>query len=146
MSKDRSAKARLSSLVNHGFTSKFHFVHTEPAINAKINGLGAALACGVLDRLEDIVQHRSRLAGWYRKRLQLLVDANHLSALMPECGVGDTPWVFGVVCKSRQQRTEIRIHLARHGIETRDYFFPCHLQPIFKEQRCNSKKLYVKYN
>jgi hypothetical protein len=54
LAKDPGAETRLWSLVNHGFTKNFHFVHFEKAINAKINGLGAALACGNLDHVEVI--------------------------------------------------------------------------------------------
>ena len=52
LAQDPGLEARLWSLVNHGFTKNFHFVHFEKAINAKINGLGAALACGNLDHVE----------------------------------------------------------------------------------------------
>ena len=52
LAKDPKQDSRLWSLVNHGFTKNFHFVHFEKATNSKINGLGAALACGNLDHLE----------------------------------------------------------------------------------------------
>lgn len=35
---DPKHDGKLSSLVNHGFTRSFHFLHLDPAINAKING------------------------------------------------------------------------------------------------------------
>ena len=52
LAKDAGLKSKIQSLVNHGFTQNFHFVHFEKATNAKINGLGAALACGNLEHIE----------------------------------------------------------------------------------------------
>lgn len=133
MARDPSVNVRLQSMLNHGFTRTFHFVHFEPAINGKMNGLGAAMACGVLENLGYIVEHRQTVAKWYRKFLSTLTPT-HLE-LMPACGVGDTPWVFGLHCKSKQARTELRAWLAKHGIETRDYFFPMHLQPALRNHQ-----------
>jgi perosamine synthetase len=129
VAKDPRLAARLANLVNHGFTPAFHFVHHEPAINAKMQGLAAALACGCLDQLDFIMEHRAGLAAAYRKALR-----GHLppgAMLMPPCGPLDTPWVFGLTCASKRQRTELRAFLAARGIETRDFFFPLHLQPAY---------------
>ena len=131
---------RLTSINNHGFTKTFHFVHFEPSINGKINGLGAAIACGVLDNLDYIMEHRASLAKWYRHYLADVVTERHLQ-LMPNCGIGDTPWVFGIHCHSKKQRTKLRQHLAYSGIETRDYFFPLHLQPSFKNSADELQRL-----
>lgn len=90
LANDRRLEARLKSLVNHGFTPNYHFLHTEVAINCKINGLGAALACASLDHLEEVVGHRAQLAQWYRNKLSGLPIE-----LMPVITPNDTPWVFG---------------------------------------------------
>ena len=55
LAKDPGLQSKIQSLVNHGFTKNFHFVHFEKATNVKINGLGAALACGNLENIEVFV-------------------------------------------------------------------------------------------
>merc|ERR1712060_1016259 len=42
----------------------------------------------------------------------------------------DSPWVFGVETRDRRTRDALRDHLAAHGIETRNYFYPLHLEPV----------------
>ena len=42
------------SLVNHGFDPLYHFLHFETAPNAKINGIGAALACASIDQVDQV--------------------------------------------------------------------------------------------
>ena len=116
LAQDSGKGPRLLSLVNHGFTPTYHFVHFEPATNAKINGLGAAMACASFDKIDEIIQHRRELAASYRKELSGLP-----LVLMPPCGLGDSPWVFGLVMEAKAQRTSIRKFLAEQGIETRDF-------------------------
>ncbi|KAL3108800.1 hypothetical protein niasHT_011214 [Heterodera trifolii] len=106
------------------------FIHFESAINGKINGLGAAMACGVLDKLSDIIGHRRVLSTWYRVGMAQLF-AKRLLVQMPRCGPRDTPWLFCLLCRSSAERTALRAHLAMNGIETRNMFFPLHLQPMF---------------
>lgn len=129
IAKEPNIGKRLTSIVNHGFTPMFHFVHFEQAINAKIHGIGAAIASGCFDELDKIMKHRSQLSKWYRENLQGLPVK-----LMPQCGPQDTPWVFGIQCKSKSERTKLREFMAKHEIETRDFFFNLHLQPAYLPQ------------
>ena len=128
LAKDVIHRYRLGSLVNHGFTRSYHFVHLEEAPNFKISGLAAALACGSLDAIDDIMTHRSVLARTYRRCLQ----STRLD-LMPTCGPDDTPWVFGVCCVDKAQRQGLRELLAEYGTETRNFFFPVHAQPAYRD-------------
>jgi len=130
LARDIKMRYLLKSLVNHGFTGSYHFIHFVSAVNAKINGLGAALACACLSSIQTVLTHRNSLSTWYRKHLCTLVKDHHLD-LMPHCGDSDTPWVFGVHVNDRNTRDLLREHLASFGIETRNYFFPNHLQPCF---------------
>ncbi|RWS06868.1 uncharacterized protein B4U79_00388, partial [Dinothrombium tinctorium] len=127
LAKEPSLAPRLNSLLNHGFTPSFHFLHFESAINAKMNGIGAAIACACIDEVKIITKHRQKLAQKYRELL-----SNTPLKLTAECGSNDAPWVFGVECRSKVERYELRKYLSRYGIETRDFFFPLHLQPAFR--------------
>ncbi|CAD7946618.1 unnamed protein product [Amoebophrya sp. A25] len=42
----------------------------------------------------------------------------------------DAPWVFGIECWDRITRDNLRQYLAECGVETRNYFFPLHVQPV----------------
>lgn len=123
----RELKCKLNTLLNHGFTPSFHFVHFDKAINAKINGLGAALAVSTLNELDKIIEHRRDIALRYRQNLELVKELT----LMPNAGYLDSPWVFGLHTTNKFLRSELRAHLANAGIETRNYFYPLHLQPAY---------------
>jgi perosamine synthetase len=116
---------RLKSLINHGFDPAYHFLHFETAPNAKMNGLGAAFVCSQVKHLPKIMEHRGQVASWYREELKEIEGVKCI-----EQGRYDAPWVFGVETKSRNERDLLREHLAASGVETRNYFFALHLEPV----------------
>jgi len=123
--RDQKHHDRLKSLVNHGFDPAYHFLHFEVAPNAKMNGLGAAFVCSQVKTLPEVMELRGQVASWYRRELAELAG----SVRCIEQRQIDAPWVFGVETKDRKSRDELRDHLAAHGVETRNYFYPLHLEP-----------------
>lgn len=129
LSMDPSVATRLASIVNHGFTPSYHFVHFESCLNGKINGLGAALVTPAIKEISKVIQHRSCMAQWYRQKLYAVSE--HLKC-SPSAGDADGPWVFGIECQSRIERDRLRSYLAfEHGIETRNYFQSLDKQATF---------------
>jgi len=115
----------LKSLINHGFDPAYHFLHFETAPNAKMNGLGAAFVCSQVKMLPKIMEHRGQLATWYRQQLAGIEGVKCMEQRQI-----DAPWVFGIETTDRPTRDHLRDHLALHGIETRNYFYPLHLEPV----------------
>jgi len=115
----------LKSLINHGFDPAYHFLHFETAPNAKMNGLGAAFVCSQVPMLPAILEHRKQLAAWYREALAGVAGLGCM-----EQRQHDAPWVFGVETQDRATRDRLRERLAEHGVETRNYFYPLHLEPV----------------
>lgn len=123
--KDRKHHDRLKSLINHGFDPAYHFLHFETAPNGKMNGLGAAFVCSQVKLLPSIMEHRAQLAAWYR---ECLAEVGGIKCI--EQAHHDAPWVFGIEVASREVRDQLRDHLAAAGVETRNYFYPLHLEPV----------------
>tara|TARA_A100001015_G_scaffold137256_1_gene152230 strand:- start:3460 stop:4254 length:795 start_codon:yes stop_codon:yes gene_type:complete len=109
---------RLKSLINHGFDPRYHFLHFETAPNAKVNGLGAALACDSMDHIDELIGQRKKLARAYRAGLASLAESPQRLVCM-EMGNEDAPWVFGVELNSRKEKDRLRDHMATYDIETR---------------------------
>lgn len=125
--KSEELLARANSYANHGFTKEFHFLHFQQSGNYKMSGLQAAFVSAAVLHIPEIMEDRARIASLYRHHLG---DVSGLS-LMPKNTYGkDAPWMFGVMVGSKQIRTRIRQYLADNGVESRNFFFPLHLQPI----------------
>ena len=118
---------RANSYANHGFSKDHHFLHFEFSGNYKMSGLQAAFATPAVAHISEVMEDRLRIANCYRRELS---DVPGLK-LMPANPYGkDAPWMFGVMIASKKLRTLVRQKLANDGIETRDFFFPLHLQPM----------------
>lgn len=129
---EREMKERANSYVNHGFTDHYHFVHLEECGNHKMSGLQAALVTPALAQLPKVMDDRSRIGAKYRSELVTIPQLTP----MPVNKLGkDTPWVFGVLTDSKSTRKRLRQILADAGYETRDYFLPLHLQPLYRARR-----------
>lgn len=121
-----------NSLTNHAFVREFHFVHFERCGNYKMCGLAAALATPAIPLLPEIIKKRNAIATFYRQNIGGLSGITCME--MPEFGP-DAPWVFGIIAEDWSLKNKLRSLLAtKFGIETRDYFFPLHLQPVFQLQ------------
>lgn len=118
---------RANSYANHGFSKDFHFLHFEASGNYKMSGLQAAFVTPAVAHITEVMEDRERIACCYRRHLS---DIPGLSTMPKNTYGRDAPWMFGVMVKSKKIRTEIRQKLAEGGIETRDFFFPLHLQPM----------------
>lgn len=131
ISRHENLEDRANTYVNHGFIKDYRYLHFELSGNYKMSGLQAAFVAPAVQDIPLIIKDRQRIAASYR---ECLSDASELT-LLPKNHFGkDAPWMFGVVAKSKEERTFIRKELAKERIETRDFFFPLHLQPMIVER------------
>ena len=114
------------SYANHGMLQNIRYFHLECCGNYKMAGLLAAFITPAVDEIPLVMEDRRRISITYRKHLHIIPGIT----LQPVNTFGiDAPWLIGVLAKSKQHRTAYRKDLAKDGIETRDFFFPLHLQP-----------------
>ena len=131
ISKNEQDASRAHSYTNHGSLTDIRFFHLECCGNYKMSGLQAAFATPAVEEIPMVIEDRRRICTSYRNLLGSVSDL----MLLPINSFGqDAPWLFGVLVKSKHHRTFIRNELAKQGIETRDFFFPLHLQPAIVEK------------
>lgn len=116
-------------LRDHAFSSERHFWHRRVGFNYRMTNLQAAIGLAQLERMGELVTRRLDVAGQY---LRLLSGVEGL-ALPPQLE-GGVMWMFGVLAEPpfAVDRDELRRRLAAAGIETRTFFVPLHLQPVYR--------------
>lgn len=118
-------------LRDHGFSGRTHFWHRHAAFNYRISNLQAAVGVAQTERLAELVGIHRHIDGRYRERLE---DIRGLE-LPPRAAHGESAcWVFGMRVHEDFgcSRDQLRRRLAARGIETRTFFVPIHLQPIYR--------------
>jgi perosamine synthetase len=123
---------RLRSLRAHAFTPGDHFNHQELAFGYRMTDLQAAIGIAQCQRHRKLLRIRARHAQQYIDRLSS-IPWLELPRRSP-CAVW---WVFPILVRREwsHQITVARVRevLADHGIETRRYFRPLHLQQHLQE-------------
>jgi perosamine synthetase len=103
--------------------------HTRLGYNYRLDEMSAALGLAQLERIEELLARRDRVAGWYADRLRglELLELPHLAPTTTRAS-----WfVYVVRILSPASRDKVMQRLAAAGIPSRPYFTPIHLQPFY---------------
>jgi len=104
--------------------------HTRLGYNYRLDELSAALGAVQLQRLDEILAKRARVAEWYRVRLAEVAEVT-LPAVA--CWTTRMSWFVHVIrLASAEQRSHVIAELERRGVPARPYFPPIHLQPFYQ--------------
>ncbi len=127
---DRKFADHVRRLSHHAFHPERHFWHEYVGFNYRMTNLQAAIGLAQTERLTEIVEARRRVWGWYGDRLKS-VPGLQLPAEAPDCK--NVFWMYAVRTGSAFgcEAHALRMRLAQRGIETRAFFAPMHLQPIY---------------
>lgn len=113
--------------------------HERLGFNYRMDELSAALGVAQMERIEEIIQKRQRVADMYNERLSKIPGVQ-LPYISPE--VTRMSWfvyVIRVAVDEKDPRRQAQIrdcvmqHLLDNGIGCRPYFTPIHLQPFYRE-------------
>lgn len=116
------------------FSSERHFWHKRLGYNFRMTNMQAAVGVAQTERYEQLVSKRQE-NGWHY--YELLKDVPGIS-LQPQAAYAKSShWMVGIEVDKYtygMSRDELRQHLANNGVETRSYFIPIHLQPLYYQQ------------
>ena len=121
------------SLRNLCFQAQKRFVHERLGWNMRMTNMQAALGLAQLERLDEFVERKRRMGALYT---ELLRDAPGLQLPLPNTNYAENIyWVFGVVVdeSSGLDAESAMKKLAEKGVGTRPFFYPMHLQPVFRK-------------
>ncbi len=117
-------------LRDHAFSDERHFWHKYLGFNYRMTNLQAAIGLAQTERLDELVEIRRTNAARYTAALSKIPG---LTLPVERPWARNVYWMYGVLVEDEFgiARDELRRRLARRGIETRTFFIPIHLQPIY---------------
>lgn len=130
---DPSVAARARSLGSLAYGVTQRFMHADVGFNYRMTNLQASLGCAQLERINELIENKRRVARLYTKQLsgwpelQLPVEKPYARNVF---------WMYHVVLRgfSRDERDAVIRDLSERGIETRPAFIPYNLQEIFLQK------------
>jgi perosamine synthetase len=130
---DAELASRMRSLRNLGFIPNHRFVHDEPGYNFRMTNIQAAIGLAQLERIEEHVTKKIAIGRRYLKLLRGLEEKGLVTLPVEKSWAKNTYWMFGIVLnkKAGMHAAEAMKRLLEKGVQTRPFFYPMHLQPLF---------------
>jgi len=132
---DEQIADRVRSLRNQGRDPDVGWLqHARLGFNYRLSEMNCALGVVQMQRLDEIVARRKRVAGWYRERLS---DEPRVSLQKISDEIDACPFVMVVRLaddSSQDDRDRILDRLRERRIQCSNYFTPIHLQPFYRER------------
>jgi perosamine synthetase len=128
---DWAALAR--SLRNQGRTDDGSWLeHSRLGYNYRLDDLSAAVGLAQLRRLDELLARRAAVAARYDTLLRDVAGVTPPAAARP--GMSISWFVYVVRLAAGLDRDGLMAALAARGIDSRPYFPPIHLQPLYRER------------
>jgi dTDP-4-amino-4,6-dideoxygalactose transaminase len=112
-----------------------HYEHSQIGYNYRMSNIVAAIGLGQLQVLDDRIEQKRRIFGYYQEALSTLPGID----FMPEAAYGrSTRWLTVILInpdKFGVDREFVRLALESENIESRPIWKPMHLQPVFKIEK-----------
>lgn len=131
--KDKDLAKSLRYYKNLCFKPEVRFVHEHLGWNYRLNGLSAALLQSQLLRIESIISRKREIGARYSEGLR---DHPWLTLPAYKNDLGENNyWVYGVLLNEETKHNSLTLRAALRELEvdSRSFFCPLHLQPVFQE-------------
>jgi perosamine synthetase len=129
---DAGIAERLRLLRNLAFQEP-RFLHEHAGHNFRMTGYQAAMGLVQLDRIEEILEEKRRVAHTYDR---LLADVRGIVTPIEREWARNVYWMYGILVTEEfpLSRDELMAYLAERGIESRTFFCPMNMQPFLRRQ------------
>jgi len=123
---------KLKKMNNYAFSNVRHFWHQHLGYNYRLSNIQAAIGLSQIEHIETTLQRKKEIAQWYRTLLKPVRDI--FIELQRTPHTKSNHWITAYRIKdTRFSNLELSRFLASKGIETRSFFLPLHLQPVYRK-------------
>ena len=130
---DNEELARLArSMRNQGRGESGEWLdHERLGYNFRMDELSAALGCSQMERIEEILDKRAKVAGMYGEKL---AEAEEVQVPFIADYVNRMSWFVYVIRLDKDiNRDSVIEYLNQEGVQCKPYFTPIHLQPFYRK-------------
>ena len=114
-------------------------MHKDIGYNYRLTNLQSAIGCAQVEKIEEIISNKRRIAAYYEQKLQ---NINEIQLPVEKPYARNVFWMYHIVLKKigLEQRRRIMNYLKDKGIETRDGFIPFNMQDTFIARGLTTKE------
>jgi len=133
LTNDEELAERMRILRDHGMDPRKRYWHNVVGFNYRMTNLQAAIGVAQLSKIEEFIEKKRRIARLYAEELSS-IEGITLHPEMPwaKC----VYWLYSILIdekKAGMTRDRLVKKLQNYGIETRNFFYPLHEMPPYRE-------------
>ena len=114
-------------LKGQGLAKDREYWHDIVGYNYRMTNICAAIGCAQMDAIEQVIEKKQEIAGWYREFLGSLPVKIH--AVRPN--TFHSYWMVSILTEKASHRDPLRAWLKERGVETRPLFYPIHQMSMY---------------
>ncbi|MEO6347915.1 MAG: DegT/DnrJ/EryC1/StrS family aminotransferase [Aquaticitalea sp.] len=124
---------RCKYLRDHAMSKEKRYWHTAPGFNFRMTNIQAAIGCAQLERIDDFMEKRQVIFGWYKKYLGEIVGVNLNKT---NAWATNAYWLICLENKKwdLESRDQFMIELKKRGVDSRPFFYPMSQMPYIDEK------------
>ena len=122
---DDALAEEMRYLRSMAFEGTHTFLHKKMGNNFRMTGLQAAVALAQIERIDEFLEKRAEICRWYDYEL------GQRTIKRP---AGSVLWMYDIITENQQTSIDF---LAAHGIESRMFFKPMSMQPMYARPHAN---------
>jgi perosamine synthetase len=132
LSPNLAGKQRIDSERNQGRAPNMGWLdHDALGFNYRLTDVAAAIGVAQLEKLDDMLARRARVAGWYD---DLIAEVDGVTPLCADHDGDQRGWfVYVIQLPVGTDRDEVIHRLAADGVASKPYMPVIHLQPYYRE-------------
>lgn len=127
VSDDKTLIERARHFKGQGLAAHREYWHDVVGYNYRMTNIAAAIGLAQLERSDEFIASKRRIAELYAQLLRGLPIQMHNEA--PD--TKHSFWMVSILVEKSEDRDPLRAHLEAEGIETRPVFYPAHTMPMY---------------
>jgi perosamine synthetase len=102
--------------------------HDVIGYNYRMTNIAAAIGVAQLERIDDVIARKRRIAAMYRDRLEQVSGVT----FQREAEWADAVWWMVSILVDPSVRDDLMFFLRQNGVESRPFFYPAHVLPMYQ--------------
>ena len=125
---DEAFAEKCRHLRGQGVSPTRTYWHDVVGFNYRMTNIAAAIGCAQLERIDQVIDAKRRIAGWYRERLENVPGL----VFQREAQWADAVWWMVSILVDPGVRDELMEFLRTNGVDSRPFFHPAHQLPMYE--------------
>lgn len=130
---DDALAAKVRLLKGQGMDPKRRYWFPIVGYNYRLTNIQAAIGLAQLENIDKFLNKRRLIAKWYYKNLS---GINGIILPVEKDYATHSYWMYSILVEDQygRSRYDTMTMLAERGVETRPFFYPMHLMPVYEDR------------